>query len=64
MSGTATPLTLPHEAAEPPPLISRSYWGTVGNRLRHDPVTLFFGAVVLLIAAAAIFAERRFPEGI
>lgn len=61
MSGTATPLTLPHEAAEPPPLISRSYWGTVGNRLRHDPVTLFFGAVVLLIAAAAIFADLLAP---
>lgn len=39
----------------------RGYWGSVGYRLRHDPVTMFFGAVVLLIILAAIFAPLLAP---
>ncbi len=39
----------------------RGYWQTVGYRLRHDPVTLAFAAIVLLIASAAIFAPLVAP---
>ena len=39
----------------------RGYWQSVGYRLRHDPVTLCFGAVVLLIVLAAIFAPLLAP---
>jgi peptide/nickel transport system permease protein len=40
---------------------SRGYLATVGRRLRYDYVTLFFLTVVLLIAAAAIFAPLLAP---
>jgi len=40
---------------------SRGYWQTVGRRLRHDPVTLFFMLVIALIAAAAIAAPLIAP---
>jgi len=39
----------------------RGYWESVAYRLRHDPVTLAFGAVVLLIVLAAIFAPWVAP---
>ena len=39
----------------------RGYWQSVGYRLRHDPVTLVFGAIVLLIVLAAIFAPLVAP---
>ena len=39
----------------------RSYWQSVGVRLRRDPVTLFFGAIVLAIVLAAIFAPLLAP---
>lgn len=39
----------------------RSYWQSVGYRLRHDKVTLFFGLVVLLIILAAVFAPYLVP---
>jgi peptide/nickel transport system permease protein len=39
----------------------RGYWGTVGYRLRHDPVTLFFGTIVLLIVLMAILAPLLAP---
>ncbi len=39
----------------------RGYWESVANRLRHDPVTLAFGAVVLLIVLAAVFAPLIAP---
>jgi len=39
----------------------RGYWQSVAYRLRHDPVTLAFGAVVLLIVLAAIFAPWVAP---
>jgi ABC-type dipeptide/oligopeptide/nickel transport system permease subunit len=34
----------------------RGYWESVYDRLRHDPVTLVFGAIVLLIVLAAVLA--------
>ena len=48
-------------AAEPPAIRVRGYWGTVGNRLRYDYVTLFFLAVIVLIAGAAIAAPLIAP---
>lgn len=39
----------------------RSYWGSVGYRLRYDPVTVFFGCVVLAIVLATIFAPLLAP---
>src|ERR1700740_3143627 len=39
----------------------RGYWRSVLYRLRHDPVTLVFGAVWLLIVLAAVFAPRLAP---
>jgi len=39
----------------------RGYWRSVLYRLRHDPATLFFAAVVLLIVLAAIFAPLIAP---
>ena len=44
-----------------PSTIVRGYWQSVGYRLRYDPVTLFFGAVILLIILAAIFAPLVAP---
>lgn len=39
----------------------RGYWQSVFYRLRQDPVTLFFAAIVLLIVMAAIFAPLIAP---
>jgi peptide/nickel transport system permease protein len=39
----------------------RGYWQSVLYRLRHDPATLFFAAIVLLIVLAAIFAPLLAP---
>jgi peptide/nickel transport system permease protein len=47
-------------AAAPRPKV-RGYWGTVGYRLRYDYVTLFFLAVIVLIALAAILAPLIAP---
>jgi peptide/nickel transport system permease protein len=44
-----------------PDMKVRSYFGTVLNRLRYDPVTLFFLAVILAIVLAAIFAPWIAP---
>lgn len=44
-----------------PVTIVRGYWQSVAYRLRHDPVTLFFGAVILLIILAATFAPLVAP---
>jgi peptide/nickel transport system permease protein len=44
-----------------PALKVRSYWQTVGYRLRYDYMTLFFGAVVVLIILSAIFAPLIAP---
>ncbi|WP_159997071.1 ABC transporter permease [Roseomonas sp. 18066] len=50
--------------AAPAPMAAprqRGYWGTVGYRLRHDPVTLVFGAMLLAIILAAVFAPWLAP---
>src|SRR3954452_17857082 len=39
----------------------RGYWQSVLYRLRHDPVTLAFAVIVLLIVLAAIFAPLIAP---
>jgi len=39
----------------------RGYWQSVFYRLRHDPATLFFAAIVLSIVLAAIFAPLIAP---
>ena len=39
----------------------RSYWQNVGYRLRYDYLTLFFGAMVVLIILSAIFAPLLAP---
>ncbi len=44
-----------------PANVVRGYWQSVAYRLRHDPVTLFFGMVILLIILAAIFAPWIAP---
>jgi len=44
-----------------PALKVRGYWRTVGHRLRHDYVTLFFALVILCIALSAIFAPLLAP---
>jgi len=45
----------------PAPGIKRSYWRMVGRRLRHDYVTLFFLALILLLVLAAVFAPLIAP---
>lgn len=39
----------------------RGYWQSVGYRLRHDKVTLFFAFLVLLIVLSAAFAPLLAP---
>lgn len=39
----------------------RGYWQSVGYRLRHDRVTLFFAGAVLLIVLSAAFAPLLAP---
>src|SRR5216683_178795 len=45
----------------PPATRVRGYWQSVFYRLRHDPVTLAFAAIVLLIVLAALFAPLIAP---
>src|SRR5260221_14277084 len=54
------PLDLFEEQA-PPATRVRGYWQSVGYRLRHDPVTLAFGAVIVLIVLAAVCAPWIAP---
>ena len=62
MSQTASlPVGIRFDDDVPPALRVRGYWSSVGFRLRHDPATLFFGLVVLLIVLAAIFAPLLAP---
>ena len=49
------------EEQAPPATKVRGYWQSVGYRLRHDPVTLAFGAVILLIVGAAVCAPWLAP---
>jgi peptide/nickel transport system permease protein len=58
---TDTTLSSGFAAPSVPAIKVRGYWGTVGYRLRYDYVTLFFLAVVVLIALAAIFAPLIAP---
>lgn len=58
---TATPAQAQAADQVAPALKVRSYWQTVGYRLRYDYMTLFFGAVVLLIILSAIFAPLLAP---
>jgi peptide/nickel transport system permease protein len=60
MSHTAT-TEADFDAAALPATKVRSYWQSVGFRLRHDPATLAFAAVVLLIVLAAVFAPLVAP---
>jgi peptide/nickel transport system permease protein len=53
------PLQFDEQAA--PATKVRGYWQSVGYRLRHDPVTLAFAAIVLLIVLAAILAPLIAP---
>jgi peptide/nickel transport system permease protein len=43
------------------PMKTRSYWQTVGYRLRYDYLTLSFGGIVLLIILSAVFAPLLAP---
>ena len=62
MSHTATANNaMDIEADALPPTVVRSYWQSVGYRLRHDPVTLIFGAIVIAIILSAIFAPLVAP---
>lgn len=54
------PLEAFEEQAAPATRV-RGYWQSVGYRLRHDPVTLAFGAIVMLIVLLAIFAPLVAP---
>ncbi|MBE9607128.1 ABC transporter permease [Acetobacteraceae bacterium H6797] len=49
-----------------PPVVQmprqRGDWGTVAYRLRYDPVTLFFGTLLLLIILSAILAPWLAPN--
>ena len=49
------------EEQAPPATRVRGYWQSVFYRLRHDPVTLAFGAVIVLIVLAAVFAPLVAP---
>ena len=54
----------PHETFEEQSLPAtrvRGYWQSVFYRLRHDPVTLVFAAMVLMIVLAAVFAPLLAP---
>src|ERR1700731_1840188 len=56
----AEPLGTFEEQALPATRV-RGYWQSVFYRLRHDPVTLIFAAIVLLVVSAAIFAPLIAP---
>jgi peptide/nickel transport system permease protein len=45
----------------PPATRVRGYWQSVAYRLRHDPLTLAFATVVILVVLAAIFAPLLAP---
>ena len=63
MSETALRGAAPLDEADdlPPTLVVRSYWQSVGRRLRRDPVTIAFGVVLLAIVLAAVFAPLVAP---
>ena len=58
----ATVNNLQPKASEVAPALKvRSYWQTVGYRLRYDYMTLFFGLVVIVIILSAILAPLLAP---
>ena len=58
----ATVNNLQPKASEVAPALKvRSYWQTVGYRLRYDYMTLFFGFVVIVTILSAIFAPLLAP---
>ena len=63
IASASLPLVESREEAEqaPPATRVRGYWRSVGFRLRHDPATLAFAAVVLLIVLAALLAPALAP---
>ena len=64
MSQTATlPATdaKAYEDQAAPETRIRGYWQSVGYRLRHDKMTMFFGFMVLLIVLSAVFAPLLAP---
>ncbi len=62
MSDTTLDLSTPAGSGEErAPAKVNSYWRTVGRRLRHDYVTLFFLAIILVIAITAILAPVIAP---
>lgn len=52
-------LTSPEDA---PATTVRSYWQSVGYRLRYDHVTLAFAAIIILIILCAVFAPWIAPK--
>src|ERR1043165_2609182 len=59
MSAPAVATAFEDQAA--PETRIRSYWQSVGFRLRHDKMTMFFGIMVLLIVLSAILAPWLAP---
>ena len=51
----------PFEEQAAPATRVRGYWQSVGYRLRHDPATLVFAAIVLMIVLAALCAPMLAP---
>ena len=47
---------------QPAPAVHRGYWRGVARRLSRDPVTLVFGAILLLMALAILFAPLLAPH--
>jgi peptide/nickel transport system permease protein len=62
MSTTAATTPAAIAVPQPAPARSRGYWHGVARRLSRDPVTLFFGAVLLLMALAILFAPLLAPH--
>ncbi len=50
-----------YEDQAAPETAIRGYWQSVGYRLRHDRMTMFFGFMVLLIVLSAVFAPLLAP---
>lgn len=53
MTDATSTVTLPAPVAA---IKVRSYWQSVGDRLKQDNITLFFGAIIVLIILSAICA--------
>ncbi len=55
-------LAVPTPGEDVPRGERRSYWGNVRERLRHDPVTLFFMAVIVAAVGTAVLAPWVAPH--